>query len=876
KGVNNAELTVGDDDIINGNKFTAVKLNLNDVELTANTVKIDIDLANIASINGVKVNNVGGAYVVLTADGKSYEMTKDEDNYISFTELAAGGDSSDEKAVIHVPTHAITGTEDASDYIFEMAEGTQSVDIKKDAELKVAGIAKNENGGITNITLAQNAKLTVGDGEGAIESLGKFTTSSKAEFTAGDVTATNMNTVLNIGADNKGSMDVVDLKGGSNSVTVGARSTVDMESLSGVTSLKMTAGTFTKGNAKKGTVDKTEYTDLTVGGDITVAEMNSTIALGNYNKLTVSGSLVNDDTNVGTAITAGNDAHINFTGDVNGASKITIGTASSLTAQDITGLVGNNTLNFGKDSVVTAKSINMKGGLDTLTIGVNAQLNVAEDIKGIYRITSSKDAKITVDNIINNVQANTYNFGADNEVTVNGGITMNNALRNNIIVGNRADMTVAKDIDGVASLSLYAGTFTKGNAKKGTVDKTEYTTLTVGGDIITAAVNSTISLSNYGKLTVAGDVYASNSKFGITVKGGTDANIDVTGAMSNITSINLGADSSLKAAAINGTAANNALTFGKGANVEVKGDISLGEGKDSINLGADATLNVANINGVYMITTGKGAKFTAVDLVNTDAANNYNFGANNIVSLNDVTMNDTFKNTLKVGADSEFTANNIVGAYNVNVGKNAKFTVAEISGTEFADIYTIGQDAEVKVTASIELGAGNDSLKLGVGSDMEVTNGISFGDGKDTLTFSKDAELKVYGGVVAGLETVSGTASNTIYLYNGASIENMDSIKGIDKINVIEVIDFVNATAADSWDTESLSNGNNMDTFNLSGNEEFKVESLKNISVSYLKDDVWYDLTDASMTIAGATMVNVSLDKDYKGELEYNYSITIA
>jgi hypothetical protein len=233
------------------------------------------------------------------------------------------------------------------------------------------------------------------------------------------------------------------------------------------------------------------------------------------------------------------------------------------------------------------------------------------------------------------------------------------------------------------------------------------------------------------------------------------------------------------------------------------------------------------------------------------------------------------KNSIKVGGATQFNiTGNILGASKISTGTSSIFKAANITGTIFNDSLSFGKASLNNIT-SIDVAAGNDKLSLATNSKTNIST-IAFGEGNDTLSLAKNAELSIMGGKISGLEVIKGNASNSIYLYNGATIDNMVNIKSIEKVNVVEVIDYVKSTAANSWNTEVLNKANNVDRFNLTGKEKFQIANLDNVSVSYLKDGVWSELIEGD-TIKNAAMVSVSLkviDKKSTEDLKYSYSIT--
>ena len=518
-------------------------------------------------------------------------------------------------------------------------------------------------------------------------------------------------------------------------------------------------------------------------------------------------------------------------------------------------LSGNRKLDVKNDAVLKLAAITKEGkGVTNIVLGKNAELYVG-NVEAIGKLSTGAGAAVEMGNVTATDANASIALGADNkasmaDVDLKGG-------KNSVTIGARSTVDMAS-LAGAASINLASGTAAK--YKKGVLVVDEVRT----------------------ELNIAGDLNADAK--GTAIKAGNYADLNVGGNMNDIASINIGTSAALKTTDINGTAKNNTLTFGKNASVDVQ-NIDLKDGKNAIVLNANVDFDADSISNVYKISTGKGSKFTVNNIVSENIANNYNFGANNEVDIKAIVMSATTKNSVKVGANSVFNVEeNIAGAYRITTEKAALFNVNKISATELADVISFGANTVNNISA-IDMAKGNDKLSLAANSRTFI-NTIAFGEGKDTLSFAKGAELSVDGGIISGLDVVSGNSSNVIYLYNDARLVDAVEVKNLNKINVVSAeyidgvigINQIGSLTYNGGNTEfDLLDNNGRDTFKLDGNSIFKIQSLDDVKVSYLKNGVWYDLVDPMIAIENAEMVSVSLkefDKKPKGEIEYTYSIT--
>ena len=487
------------------------------------TMMLDVyNLANLKSINGVDVvGNATAGYSVKIGD-VFYSIADKDDAGLIFTESDG------------IKTDNYTGSLDGltEDYVVEAKAGTANLTLGKGQETTVAAITKDEEeGGVNNINLKDGANLTV---TGEVNAVGKLSTGNNATVDLGQVTGTNLNTTIAIGKNNANAeIDTIDMKGGSNTLSIGSNSDVtitgknssDNVSVNGVKTIKLSSGTY-----NKKTKEVTE-TVLTVAGDIAAPTMSNSITLGNYAKLYVDGNLVNDDVNVGTTIKAGNysevifgkpDGNGNITGgEVTSLAGLSIGTGSTFKAAVVGGTSGNNTISFGNNANAKVKGdINLLVGNDTIKTGTGAVVEVSGDVKGVETIS----------------------------------------------LGAKADLDVDGDITGVSKLTASNGTYDK---KSKTTTWTKVEAANVSG----TEKNDTVSFGNYNDVDITNlDLGAGND----TLKIGSNNIVNLNGVDfgDGKDTMTIGKDAKVKVTSIEGLETLNAskgasIWFAGGADVDV-------------------------------------------------------------------------------------------------------------------------------------------------------------------------------------------------------------------------------------------------------------------------------------------------------------------
>ncbi|MBO7329549.1 MAG: hypothetical protein J6W00_12355, partial [Lentisphaeria bacterium] len=240
---------------------------------------------------------------------------------------------------------------------------------------------------------------------------------------------------------------------------------------------------------------------IEVGGDISNVE---NISLGNYAKLFVDGNLLNDGNNAGTTIKAGNYSEVVFGkpengvvngGEVTSLAGLTLGTEGVFKAASVSGTEKNNTVSLGKgadmfvvggidlcggndtiklgnEAELTAASIT---GVETITLGAKAYLDVAGNITGVSRLTVGNGTytkktdvtdwtEVTAGNVTGTDKNDTVSFGNYNDIEL---ASLNLGAGNDTLkVGNDSIVDLGAVDLGAGSNTLTVGskgTFTSGD-----------------------------------------------------------------------------------------------------------------------------------------------------------------------------------------------------------------------------------------------------------------------------------------------------------------------------------------------------------------------------------------------------------------------------
>ncbi len=811
KTINVEKLTITESTDITGEGI--IKLDRTDVVSLAEGAVLKVTAAQMAEF--MKLDDVSGILgsFVITDSCEQSDMDAFKEVFgskVSFAENVKptvteklpegglGGVSADTTVVVGTTGNdkMTVGKDEAISmtYDINMGGGTNTFDVGANGSITGEGSILNVNK--LNITNgAKDADKVQQDtivdlGNGGIETSGAKATVAIGNFTK--VTA--------LGGIGKNEL------GGSNAITIGTNSDVELGNIDNLASLTLKNNTGTA-------VDSTTSNDTVfVAGNIGGLNSNGSLNFGSNNIVEVGEINMAGGTN---SLAIGSNTDF-FSEDITGIANLTIGNGTAIktfvdgdkeqlrTTVEIDGDINapavNNKLAIGNfaDVEITGGITNTADTGTTLTLGSDSTLAVGVAITGL--------AGLTIGNGKTEVS----------KVEVAGGIT-GTFGNNNVKVGDKASLTIG------ASLNLMGGSnsLTIGktsvveignnakNIQKLTMNGAEFT---VAGNYTAAEGKNTIAL-NAGTTLIQNNLFASDlgSSIAVTV-GKADAKLIVGGDMESINSIKTNAGSFVEVGGdIEGTDAKDTFTFGAD-NVFSANSIDLGGGKDTLTIGASNKFNVVEdviganavtVNGgaakrndnkemiQYVTTVTIGGDFIAEDMANTfnvknfadvkiggdfisEGAANVTVGANSVMAVSG-DMSGINKLTVAAGSGKEY--NTAFGS--VETGITQMTVGGDLTGTAKADTITTNKNSELIITGDLNLGDdAKDALKLGADSWTMIGGEIS---GLDSFAAGKGAVVLATAESIAIMEGLNSKLADVTFVDLNDSVEGQtvaDSFKG--------------------------------------------------------------------------------------------------
>ena len=222
------------------------------------------------------------------------------------------------------------------------------------------------------------------------------------------------------------------------------------------------------------------------------------------------------------------------------------------------------------------------------------------------------------------------------------------------------------------------------------------------------------------------------------------------------------------------TGAYSVTTFEAGAITKAEN----AAGVNNINIGNYAELKInGEIEALGKLTIGKESAANVAGKVTGTAGNQtIQIGKASKAVFADIDLLGG-KNTIKIGAGSDFAAQDIdnVSKLNVSNGKQGvmgSFAATAINGTAKNDTVSFGNWNNGFVDYKIDLGDGNDTLKIGNNSIVDLGK-VDFGSGKDTLKIGKNSSVSV--SELKKLEVFNAGKGTEIIFNNGAADIEFDS-----------------------------------------------------------------------------------------------------
>jgi len=663
----------------------------------------------------------------------------------------------------------------------------------------------------------------------------------------------------------------IDLAGGYDTITVGGNTNMTITGpVSGISYFNTAAGmsfnyilncSYSKATwgdaAVANSYENSNYvqlfTTVSVGGDYTAAASANTINLGSYSKVSITGNIVNSDTSTG--------------------SNITVGAASTLSANTIYGLASLNLI-YGMDTYVQKRVYNSSWvPADTLADGrtyVNILGNSLEDEdeNAVYSIIGTNDANyITVNGFTGMTTKGGIDLlGGANSLTVNAQGYLN--------IGSAS---VSADLVGVQYLNLSGGGWTYNSVNSeatvhdiwlGTIKEMNYTTglmvsknvymtraeLTVSGNYIGQDGYNSISVGTAGKFTVGGYIGESEGGGTFSVNVGSNSTMTVGGEIENVTSLNISGGytysyqitagdtnqwvstqgiTSFSAGSVLGTKQAEYYSIGDYSNVSV-GSFDLGDGNDTIYIGANSMFSASTIDfgsGRNSLTVGSNTvgQYNKVSDSKGTTCNEQYFVVSSISGVNTLTVNaggvwsNSSDGWKPHQAWTSFTVNEVTGAYEESWTTKDNVTTGTI--TYLDDSITVNNFVKASF-GSIDLSYGKNRISVGSNSKMAVLGDVN---GINNLTLSagytytdtlSGVQSQVQGRTVLDIQgDLTGSKSPDSRVYPSGSIPWGDETKsGVMVDNTNDAITLGNYTEmilrgdAVGIDNLSLANGYGTET----------------------------------------------------------------
>ena len=394
-----------------------------------------------------------------------------------------------------------------------------------------------------------------------------------------------------------------------------------------------------------------------------------------------------------------------------------------------------------------------------------------------------------IGNVIKSSQGGINNIAVGKEAS----FTVNSIQRmGNITVGkDGSQMTIKEAVSGTSN----AETITIGDAS-----------IFNSKEINFAAGKATIKLGKEAVAKIDGNIIVDGANNSITL--GVDAIMNISGNIINICGDNYDeVTGTVKDVPLVGTD----IKLGKGAvmlvgNINEATDIiglssltlanGVAEKLDKNNVVISEENNTIFVSGVItgtdknnVISVGNYGIFTADSIHMYGGNDSIKVGNNSDFMIAVITQQDKYPGditgveTIKVGNNSKFVANNIIGVNKLTFGngsydkKDDVISYAKldldgcIEGTAKNDNITLGNFNDALVSG-VDLGLGNDTVKIGNNSTLGSTGNIQLGLGNDTLKIGNGTNVEVVG--IANAETISLGATSTLIVQN--NIENVNKL----------------------------------------------------------------------------------------------------
>ncbi len=698
-----------------GNKNTKLKLSAPGEDYNWETASIDFgggtNSLEIGAATDFEVKNLSNLSKIVLSSGKCV------DDSMKITWLTVYGDSHLDSATVKVGNNSkfdIEGKINTDSGYLDLSFG-------------------NNVEAIMNSSLNEVNKLAFGGKALYTDFWGKSYGTSELTV-KGSIIGRNTNTAVSFGTyatvtigDENSDDSVLDLRGGSNTLTFGSNSdgTLDCNVLN-VKTLTLKNGIHW--SDYPGDPWYQEHTSVTIFGKFVAPLMNNTISVGNFADLDITGGIDNSagGTSTGTTIKVGAN------------STLIIGTTD--VPANITGL----------------ESLTVSGGTRY------ADSASSDKSRGQSIVTISGD--VTGTDSANKIQVKAYS-----QLTISGDLDLLTG-KNTITVANFSKSEIHGDVSNLQSVTL-----TSGNGKEDADGNTSQAVMSVDGSFYGAKGNVTLSIGNYADFTVSGGILDSDAGSVYTMSIGTNATVTIgsstkSSAIQNLTKLtvknsnldldrlgktlcagtvtatdgddkySLGSNNDIELGHVFMGGGNDVISIGSNSIVKIKGLLDFGDGaKNQLSIGQSANVTIdADIWGVNKLTCSSGT------IKKVDGSDNEYFTTLVVSDVTGTAGDDVFS----FGSYTDISADKMDlkgGKNTVSIGKAGKFKLqGDLSGvTKFTAAAGKNGDYMTKITIHGTFNGTEDDNTVSFGNWNDVTlNQLDLKDGKNALAIGSNSSFQ--------------------------------------------------------------------------------------------------------------------------------------
>ena len=658
----------------------------------------------------------------------------------------------------------------------------------------------------------------------AITKLQPFNLDTTANYTLGNVTATNAN-LSNLSVSGVVNTNLIPVGNGvqslgnatnqwsnlyltGNTIYLG-NATISSNASSIVLTTPTGGQTVIAGNT--GNSDISGQT-LSITGNATIGNIISSGTGGNI----TGANVVSANIFIGSGNNLSNIQAANITGTITATTAATVttaaqpnitstGTLSSLSVSGTSnlGAVGNVTITGGSSGQVL--STNGSGGLSFISVsssGIsngNSNVNIAT-ANGNVTITSAGNTTLTVTGTGANVSGTLSVSGNASFANLTSNGTGGNITGANVISANTVSVsgnaTIGNIISSGTGGNITGANVISANLLTGTLTTAAQPNITSTGTLASISVSGTSNLGAVGNVTItggsSGQVLSTNGSGGLSF-----ISVSSSGVSNGNSNVNIATSGGNVTTSVNGNA-NILVVTGTGANVA--GTLSVSGNASFANLTSNGTGgNITGANVISANTISVSGNATIGNIVSSGSGGNIT-GAN-VISANLFTGTLTTAaqpNITSVGtlASLSVTGNGVFG--NVNAGNllTANYSTAVITTGAQPNITSVGTLASLSVSGNVTVGN-----LIGPHANGNSNVNIATANGNVTVTAVGNTTMTITGtgANVSGTLSVSGNAT----VGNGIIVTGAIGLGGATYGSSGQVLTSAGSGATPTWATPS-------------------------------------------------------------------------